>query len=336
MSKIASKVLMFLVLIGLWIYFGLFSNKQASDWIKWTIGLGVDAVSDNKDTIKKQVWELWGVIDVIAENKESIKKNAWQLTDTAVNTAEKTVKKLGDEIKKSEVFNNYSSTIKSFNKAKKTLERQVYIQEEYKTTFYCGCKFNGKVVDTASCWYETSSKKMAERSKQLEWEHIVPAERFGRSFKQWDEGDSECIDQKGKAFKGRKCVNKTSPEFNAMEADLFNLVPAIGEVNGLRSNFDPIEKNTKEYSPKFGNCDIKIYSRHSSFAPKDDIKGDIARTYLYMAESYPTHMELSEKEKTQFESWDKQDPITKKECTIYKLKSKIMQKTIASYEETCK
>ena len=41
-----------------------------------------------------------------------------------------------------------------------------------------------------------------------------------------------------------------------MEADLYNLYPAIGEVNGLRSNYSmamiPGEKR------EFGTCDVEI------------------------------------------------------------------------------
>ncbi len=66
--------------------------------------------------------------------------------------------------------------------------------------------------------------------------------------------------------------------FRYMEADLHNLQPAIGEVNGLRSNYSmamiPGEKR------EFGKCDVEIEG--SKVEPRPDIRGDIARTYMYM------------------------------------------------------
>ena len=45
------------------------------------------------------------------------------------------------------------------------------------------------------------------------------------------------MSQKGKRYKGRRCASKVSLEFRLMEADLYNVQPAIGEVNGRRSNY---------------------------------------------------------------------------------------------------
>jgi endonuclease I len=97
------------------------------------------------------------------------------------------------------------------------------------TGFYCGCAYAGIEIELASCGYQP--KKDPDRAKRLEWEHVVPAEAFGQSFPEWREGHPACVDSKGKAFKGRNCARKMSPQFRYMEADLYNLQPAIGEVN---------------------------------------------------------------------------------------------------------
>lgn len=91
-----------------------------------------------------------------------------------------------------------NTTLDSFNSAKKLME-QVFAGHE--TTFYCGCAYTGSEVNLASCGYQP--KKDPERAKRLEWEHVVPAEAFGQSFREWREGHTECVDSKGKAFKGR-------------------------------------------------------------------------------------------------------------------------------------
>jgi deoxyribonuclease-1 len=114
-----------------------------------------------------------------------------------------------------------NTTIDSFNHAKKLLT-QVFAGHE--TEFYCGCTYAGSEMNLASCGYQP--KKDPDRAKRLEWEHVVPAEAFGQSFKEWREGNPACVDSKGKSFKGRNCARKMSSQFRYMEADLYNLQPA--------------------------------------------------------------------------------------------------------------
>ena len=56
--------------------------------------------------------------------------------------------------------------------------------------------------------------KYLKRSKKIEWEHVVPAENFGRAFSEWRDGHSDCITKKGKKFKYDLVIvnNKMSPE----------------------------------------------------------------------------------------------------------------------------
>ena len=326
LKKPLKYIIVLIVIIAVGIYFKFFTWEQASDFLKKWINSWVDYVKDNRDSLKDKAWDFWAIVDAVADNQENIKKYGGKAVDGAVSVS----KELSTQVSK------HWEGVKTFNKAKKILERNVYNTPDKQITFYCGCKYSGKQVDLQSCWYVPNSNKMIDRANKVEWEHIVPAERFGRTFKQWDQGHPDCIDSKGIKIRGRKCANKTSPEFNAMEADLFNLVPAVWEVNGLRSNFEPTEKFSRTSTPKFWNCDIEIYSRQKFFAPSEEIRGDIARTYIYMASAYPENIILTDSEKAQFERWDKEDPITKEECEIYKIKKGFMKRSIESYEKTCK
>jgi hypothetical protein len=62
-----------------------------------------------------------------------------------------------------------------------------------------------------------------------------------------------------KKYKGRKCCSKISYEFKKMQADMHNLFPSIGEVNGDRSNFvfGEIDGEEREY----GECDFEVAER---------------------------------------------------------------------------
>ncbi len=122
----------------------------------------------------------------------------------------------------------------SFNKAKKMLERQVYY--DHRVTLYCGAVFDEKKNVTLPEGF--TAAKHIKRAGKIEWEHVVPAENFGRTFAEWREGDPQCVDNRGKAFKGRKCAEKANREYRLMQADMYNLYPAIGAVNAARSNYN--------------------------------------------------------------------------------------------------
>lgn len=158
-------------------------------------------------------------------------------------------------------------------------------------------------MDVQSCGYQP--KKHSKRARQLEWEHVVPAEAFGQSFPEWRDGHQECVDRKGKAFKGRNCAGKMAIPYRYMEADLYNLQPAIGEVNQLRANYSMAMIDGE--ARRFGSCDPEIEDR--KIEPRPDIRVDIARTYFYMDAAYPGRGVISEKNRKLFEAWDREDPV---------------------------
>ena len=204
----------------------------------------------------------------------------------------------------SQVFSQ-NTQITSFSKSKKHL-RKVY--QDHPVTLYCGCSFKGKKPNLSSCGY--IPKKDKKRANRIEWEHVVPAHAFGQSFPEWRDGHPKCVNKKRKRFKGRKCAGKVNREFKRMEADMFNLYPSIGEVNGLRSNYSMaiIEGEVR----KFGECDVEISSR--KVEPREEVRGEIARTYLYMDSAYPGRGIISKKNRKLFEAWNRSDPVDEWEC----------------------
>ena len=197
-----------------------------------------------------------------------------------------------------------NETILNFREAKKILPK---IFDGHETTIYCPCTYKNKVIDLKSCGYKIH--KDEERAQRLEWEHVVPAEAFGQSFVEWRDGGKDCIKKNGKKFKGRKCAEK-NPKFSKMEADLYNLWPVIGELNGLRSNYSMAQIAGDALS--FGGCKAKIQDR--KFEPMDESKGIVARVYLYMEKNYPGHGIVSNKNEKLYAAWDKLFPVTQWEC----------------------
>ncbi|WP_419774651.1 endonuclease [Halarcobacter sp.] len=192
----------------------------------------------------------------------------------------------------------------SFSKSKKLLLKKVY--HDNMITFYCSNPYeikrvNGKektLIIQDEQYYTPRNKyyksgKINTRAQRVEWEHIMPAHNFGQHLSCWKEG-------------GRKACSKDKT-FKAMEADMHNLVPAIGEVNGDRSNYRYGANKPK--TNQYGNCQFEVDFKSKRAYPKEDIRGDIARTYFYMSDKY--NVRLSKQERKMMEVWDKQDPVSK-------------------------
>ncbi|MDB5220552.1 MAG: Endonuclease [Myxococcaceae bacterium] len=210
--------------------------------------------------------------------------------------------------------------IRGFDEAKKEAGR-IYAAAGQRIDLYCGCTFavepgKGMRVDLAACGYVPA--RDAARAERIEWEHAVPAAAFGHTFAEWREGSPKCVDTKGKRFKGRKCARSASAEFARIEADLHNLFPVVGEVNGLRGDLpmgvlDPPDRAHAHANAggtsatfHFGKCSSAIEG--GVFMPRREVRGDLARAYLYMNLSYPERGLVDDAHRAVFEAWDKEDP----------------------------
>ena len=215
-----------------------------------------------------------------------------------------------------------NESIESFSKAKKNLERHVYM--DHRETIYCGAEFDAKKNVIFPEGFTTQKHK--KRAKRIEWEHIVPAENFGKTFSEWRDGHPQCVDSKGKSFKGRKCASKMNKEYRLMQSDMYNLFPAIGAVNAMRSNYNFVARVDAQSG--FGSCEMKIDNRKAE--PPVEARGRIARTYLYMDETYKRYS-MSKSQKQLMGAWDRTYPISAWEClrakrieSIQKNKNRIM------------
>lgn len=187
----------------------------------------------------------------------------------------------------------------SFRTAKKEAAK---IYTDHKSTFYCGCdiEWKGKkgagASDLVSCGYQV--RKQLKRASRTEWEHVVPAWLFGHQLQCWT----------GK--KKRKNCAKNSPVFKQMESDLHNLVPAIGEVNGDRSNYRFSDWNGTP--TQYGQCPMVVDFKERKAQPPAHARGAIARTYLYMSDRYSFN--LSKAQRKLMAVWNREHTVSKWEC----------------------
>ncbi len=182
-----------------------------------------------------------------------------------------------------------------FSAAKKVAQR-IYSDEA--ETFYCACPLRwqgGKgIADLKNCGYQV--RKNGPRANRIEWEHVVPAHQFGKALSCWQQG-------------GREQCGRDDALFQRMEADLFNLKPAIGEVNGDRANF--AFALLPKVKPQHGACPIRIDFQRKLAEPRAEIRGDIARIYFYMSDKYGFELEKSQQHL--FLAWHQADPVDDRE-----------------------
>ena len=180
----------------------------------------------------------------------------------------------------------------SFGKSKRLLATKIY--PEHQKAFYSNCDYKVKekklIPIHRTCGFHYRKNK--NRSERIEWEHIVPAWHFGHQLHCWQNG-------------GRMTCRTKNSKFKQMEADMHNLVPAIGEINGDRSNFRyaMIEGEERLY----GKVDMEIVFSKKKAEPRDSVHGDIARTYFYMRDRYG--LRISKTQEKMLIAWNNLDPV---------------------------
>ncbi|WP_157040202.1 endonuclease [Polaromonas naphthalenivorans] len=193
------------------------------------------------------------------------------------------------EVEKPELVNSKKEIgHRDFANAKKILPEVFAGLEE---DFYCGCTYSGKKVDLNSCGYVP--RKNQTRAERIEWEHVVPAWVLGHQRQCWQQG-------------GRDNCTASDTEFSKAEGDLNNLVPAVGEVNGDRSNYS-YGAWSNNPTPIYGSCKTVIDFKLKRAQPREEVRGRAARITLYMHEKYKLNM--SRQDRQLMCAWAKLYPV---------------------------
>lgn len=221
-----------------------------------------------------------------------------------------------------------NTTNSSFSRAKRILEQKVYLKTAERYTLYCEASFNQQKNITPPSGFKSS--KFQQRALRLEWEHVVPAENFGRHFSDWRTGNVKCVNSKGKPYKGRRCAEKVNAKFRYMQADMYNLYPAIGAVNASRSNYNFTMLSAMANS--FGSCEMKI--RDKKAQPPKDSRGAISRAYLYMEQTYPTY-KMSRQQRQLMNAWNRSYPANAWECKRAERIKKLQKNDNLILQQSC-
>ncbi|MEO0813212.1 MAG: endonuclease, partial [Myxococcota bacterium] len=93
------------------------------------------------------------------------------------------------------------------------------------------------------------------------------------------------------------------PNFRRMAADLYNLAPQMVRSSYMDRNLTP---------PLEAACSAD--EAKSELRPSVAYRGTIARTYLYMHQSYPDHVPIAPALMNVLEKWNRSTPPDAAEC----------------------
>ena len=188
----------------------------------------------------------------------------------------------------------HASTDNAYGLAKR---QGLVIYQTNPYTFYCHIPFDhrGRI-------HLPEGSYLTDHSIRIQWEHIVPVRRFAHEMSCWQQ--PVCSDKKGHPFKGRRCCHLTNQRFQKMEADLHNLVPVLPKINQARSYFEFKEQVTGDQP--IPECALQVDKKNRLVSPPPSTRGFIARTYLYMHQTYG--ISLTESELHQYHLWNRENP----------------------------
>lgn len=185
----------------------------------------------------------------------------------------------------------------------------MWVYRDHPVETYCGCAFGADQQVRAGCGYAGETA-----SPGIRWEPVVPPSRFGvyrHCWQQWDAGTGD------DSMARRKCA-AADAEFAEMEADLYNYHPALADLSLLRADnpYALVQGEPRE----FGACDFETQSvmgKSLKVEPPPEVRGDLARIYLYMAGKYGKgrdwKIKLSREQRQLYEKWSEADPVDEPE-----------------------
>ena len=183
------------------------------------------------------------------------------------------------------------------------VEKAAELHGEHRRTFYCRCAYTPALrVARGTCGYKTRADDGL--AKRVGWVQVVPTQAFGEHRECWRQ--KICKDEQGTAYSGVRCCAEADKIFAAMQSDLHNIVPAIQEVAQDRARFPFGEVEGEERM--YGACDMEIDSDEGLAEPPEQVRGDIARAYLYMRGRYGDALPMNQEDLERYSAWHTEDP----------------------------
>lgn len=167
-------------------------------------------------------------------------------------------------------------TYQTYDDARRVFWKKLY--PEGGTELYCGVEFDGK--------------RREPFAQALSIEHAYPADSIA-------ETEPTCTNRSCSVTRVQRAM-----------ADMQNLWPAYQRVNSSRSKlrFGPVDDETPRRFAEFCPSFERSAGRTAVVEPRDEVKGDIARSLIYMHFVYGLPLENAVNDKGLLLAWLKLDP----------------------------
>lgn len=169
------------------------------------------------------------------------------------------------------------------------------VYQNHQTTFFCDQPFSSGEITTPA------TKHHPAFVEKIQWMPIVPIKKLAPFYACYQQ---MCVSPKGKLQKGLRCCQRDT-QFKQMLHDLHNMVPETRQLKQLRTRYTFAEFTTL---PNKKGCHLVIDQKNKKIEPAPSKRGMIARTYLYMKDTYP--FRLTEEEIALYLRWHQQYPVT--------------------------
>lgn len=175
------------------------------------------------------------------------------------------------------------------------------LYQDHPHTFFCEQTFSKSGVLN-----KHHLKQQAMVDETVAWMHLVPIKQLAPFFACYQQ---PCLDKHGKRHQGVRCCQKQDKQFQRMLNDLHNVVPETRTLKSLRNRYT-FGEFTHE-PPKKSSCHFYVDKKIKQLEPAPSKRGMIARTYLYMKDTYP--LRLTDEEMALYLKWHQQYPVTAQE-----------------------
>lgn len=171
------------------------------------------------------------------------------------------------------------------------------IYQDHRITFFCEQPFSEEGnIHSRHC------KNCASINTPIQWMPIVSKHQFARHLNCYRE--KLCMSKNGQLFKGLRCCKESDLTYQKMDMDLHNYVPE-GELKSQRKRYRfGLIPNKIEIQ----GCHFYVDKKNKIIEPSPKNRGMIARTFLYMHDTY--HIPLSQEEKILYQEWHQQYAIS--------------------------
>jgi len=172
-------------------------------------------------------------------------------------------------------------TQQTFEESKRIFWKTLY--RDGGTDLYCGLKFD--------------AERNTAAAESLSVEHVYPADAIA-------ETEPGCTNRTCQAGRVQRAM-----------ADLQNLWPALQRVNSSRSKlkFGVLPQSTKPRFPEFCPAYRRGIGAQAVVEPRDAVKGDVARSIVYMHFVYGLPLEEAVNDRNLLLVWMAQDPPDQEE-----------------------